>query len=314
MSRVRFVGRTQGATVPRYHLYGETATGAGDWFVNVEPLADRCRANGWRIEPHSHPQFGQIVFVRGGAGLMTVETDRRPFASPSVLIVPVNTVHGFEYGMDSDGWVLTVAEPYLRNLLDRMPELRVVWSEPRILSLAVDDEETSDIRSAMLRLDRELDGQAAGNVIAAEACLLTVLVAILRRSETSTALRQNSTGNSALVREFRELLERRYREGWTVAQFAAELKVPVAHLRAACLQVEGQPPSNLLHDRLMVEAKRTLVYSDMTVAQVAYWLGFQDPAYFTRFFTRIVNESPSKYRERKRLNPADASRSAPGVS
>jgi hypothetical protein len=58
-----------------------------------------------------------------------------------VLIVPVNTVHGFEYGMDSDGWVLTVAEPYLCNLLDRMPELRSVWSEPRILSLAVDDEE-----------------------------------------------------------------------------------------------------------------------------------------------------------------------------
>jgi hypothetical protein len=37
--------------VPRYHLYGETASGTGDWFVNVEPLADRCRANGWRIEP-----------------------------------------------------------------------------------------------------------------------------------------------------------------------------------------------------------------------------------------------------------------------
>lgn len=77
MSRVRFVGRAEGA-------------------------------NGWRIEPHSHPLFGQIVFVRGGAGLMTVEIDRRPFASPSVLIVPVNTVHGFEYGMDSDGWVLTL--------------------------------------------------------------------------------------------------------------------------------------------------------------------------------------------------------------
>ncbi|HWK48702.1 MAG TPA: helix-turn-helix domain-containing protein [Steroidobacter sp.] len=314
MSRVRFVGRTEGATVPRYHLYGETTSGTGDWFVNVEPLADRCRANGWRIEPHSHPHFGQIVFVRSGGGLMTVETDRRPFSSPSVLIVPVNTVHGFDYGMDTDGWVLTVAEPYLRNLLDRTPELRAVWNEPRILSLAVDDEETSDIRSALLRLDRELDGQAAGNVIAAEACLLTVLVAILRRGETATALRQNTTGNAALVRAFRELLERRYREGWTVAQFAAELKTPVAQLRSACLQVEGQPPSNLLHDRLMVEARRILVYSDMSIAQLAYSLGFQDPAYFTRFFTRLCNESPSKYRERKRVSPGDASRSAPAES
>lgn len=39
---------------------------------------------------------------------MTVATDRRPFSCARVLIVPVNTVHGFDYGMDSDGWVLTV--------------------------------------------------------------------------------------------------------------------------------------------------------------------------------------------------------------
>ena len=300
MPKVRFVGRLDGATVPRYHLYGEPDASVGDWFVNVEPLAGRCQANNWKIDPHSHPHFGQIVFVRSGRGMMTVETDRRPFNSPCVLTVPVNTVHGFEYDIDTDGWVLTVAEPYLRNLLDRMPELHDVWSEPRILPLAVDDEATSDIRQALLRLDRELDGQAAGNVIAAEACLLTTLVAILRRSEASTALRQNSTGAAGLVREYRELLERRYREGWTVARFAAELKIPISQLRSACLQVEGQPPSNLLHERIIVEAKRNLVYSDMAIAQIAYWLGFEDPAYFTRFFTRICKESPSKYREHRR--------------
>ena len=53
---------------------------------------------------------------------MTVETDRRPFSSPSVLIVSVNTVHGFEYGMDSDGWVLTVAEPYREQRKRLSPE------------------------------------------------------------------------------------------------------------------------------------------------------------------------------------------------
>jgi hypothetical protein len=41
---------------------------------------------------------------------MTVGTDRRPFSRPSVLIVPVNAVHGFDYGMDSDGWPQFSAE------------------------------------------------------------------------------------------------------------------------------------------------------------------------------------------------------------
>lgn len=299
MSRVRFVGRTDGATVPRYYLYGESTPGAGDWFVNVEPLADRCRAQNWRIEPHSHPRFGQIVFVRSGRGVMTVEAERLAFDSPSVLLVPINTVHGFEYDVDTDGWVLTIAQGYLHTLLERMPDLSDLWRSPRILSLSPDDEEVADIRHALVRLDRELDGRAPGNVIAAEACLLTVLVAVLRRCAGSMAATEPArAGSAAIVREFRELIERRYREGWSLTQFAAELKIPLPQLRSACAAVEGRPPSSILHERIIVEAKRNLAYSDMSVAQIAYWLGFNDPAYFTRFFTKLCNESPSSYRDR----------------
>src|ERR1044072_626931 len=246
MSKVRFVERVEVAAVPRHHLYGESGEASGDWFVNVEPLADRCRASNWRIEPHQHPRFCQIVFVRSGRGTMTVEADQQPFQSPCVLIVPVNIVHGFAYDIDTDGWVLTLAQPYLQQLLQQHPDLRELLTQPRILTLSPQDEETEDIRSALLRIDRELDGRAPGNVIAAEACLLTLLVAILSRSEQ-----------------------------------------PLSLLRNACLAVEGQPPSAILHDRIIVEARRNLVYSDMTIAQIAYWLGFQDPAYFTRFFTRM---------------------------
>jgi AraC family transcriptional activator of pobA len=290
-----------GATVPRYHLYGESGEASNDWFVNVEPLADRCRQSNWCIEPHQHPRFCQIVFVRSGRGTMTVETDQQPFVSPCVLIVPVNTVHGFKYDIDTDGWVLTMAQPYLHQLLEQHPDLRDLLTQPRILAMSPQDEETEDIRSALLRIDRELDGRAPGNVIAAEACLLTLLVAILRRSEQSTSLKQSNAAHASIVREFRDLLDRRYREGWSLTQFALELKVPLSLLRNACLAVDGQPPSALLHERIIVEAKRNLVYSDMTIAQIAYWLGFQDPAYFTRFFTRMCKESPTRYREHKRV-------------
>lgn len=318
MPRMRFVGRVDGASVPRYHLYGESGT-SGDWFVNVEPLADRCRANHWRIEPHQHPHFCQIVFVRSGRGLMTVEADKQPFVSPCVLIVPINIVHGFEYDIDTDGWVLTLAQPYLHQLLEQRPELQDMLTQPRILALSPDDEETEDIRSSLLRIDRELDGRAPGNVIAAEACLLTLLVAVLRRSEQATALKRSHAAHGSVVTEFHDLVERRYREGWPLTRFAVELNVPLTLLRNACLAVEGRPPSTILHDRIIVEAQRNLVYSDMTVAQIAYWLGFQDPAYFTRFFTRLCDVPPKRYREMKRVvaqgpTPDGASRSMPEES
>jgi transcriptional regulator GlxA family with amidase domain len=60
--------------------------------------------------------------------------------------------------------------------------------------------------------------------------------------------------------------------------------------------VAGRPASALLHARLVLEAKRLLVYTPMRVAEVSWTLGFADPAYFTRFFTQKTGLPPSKFR------------------
>jgi AraC family transcriptional activator of pobA len=64
------------------------------------------------------------------------------------------------------------------------------------------------------------------------------------------------------------------------------------------LDVTGKPPTRLVHDRLLLEAKRSLTYTNMTIAETAYDLGFTDPAYFSRFFSERVGESPAAFRRR----------------
>ena len=76
------------------------------------------------------------------------------------------------------------------------------------------------------------------------------------------------------------------------------LDVNESRLRRACLAVTGQSPIDLVHLRLLVEAERQLRYTSMPVTQVAYYLGFDDPAYFTRFFTRRMGLSPRAFRAR----------------
>jgi len=68
--------------------------------IELEPLADRCRADGWRI----CIRLNRIRTRRRWAYDSGIRSP--PFIVPNVLIVPVNTVRGFDYGMDSDGWVL----------------------------------------------------------------------------------------------------------------------------------------------------------------------------------------------------------------
>lgn len=300
MADRRFAGRDSVAPVPRYFLYGESAQGTADWFVNVEPLGERARASGWVIEPHAHPRFGQIVILLEGGGTLTADGGLQGFEAPCLIIVPVLSIHGFRYRPDSRGWVLTVATPYLAELARRAPELSGIWSAAGPVACQPVDPELTDIADAVHRLDRELDKGETGGVIAAEACLLSILVGVLRLSSRYRGEAASQSGNASRIAEqFLALVEEHYRQGWTVDQYARALNISLAQLRAATAAASGQAPLALINDRILTEARRSLVYSGRTVAQIAYDLGFEDPAYFTRFFTARAGQSPARYRNEK---------------
>jgi AraC family transcriptional activator of pobA len=104
---------------------------------------------------------------------------------------------------------------------------------------------------------------------------------------------------AALVARFRALIEERYRSGAPTAAYAQALAVTPARLRHACLRVAGAPPARLLRDRMLMEARRALLYSNMTVAEVGFSLGFDDPAYFSRFFAKGVGAPPRRFRAQR---------------
>ena len=95
-----------------------------------------------------------------------------------------------------------------------------------------------------------------------------------------------------LVRRFAALIEAHYREHWSVADYAAALAVSPTHLGRLCRAEAGLAPSRLVEGRLVQEARRSLAYTDMSVAEIAYDLGFEDPAYFTRVFARATGLAP----------------------
>lgn len=282
-------------------LYGEGTAGSESWSVNIEPLADRCRARGWRIEPHSHPDFAQLAFVRCGRGTMTAEDALLTFESPCAMVVPIRSVHGYSYELDSDGWVITIAEYYLRQIVERLPEFGALWSRLSIIPLRRDGDEAAEIQGTVRKLERELEARAIGHVLAAESQLTSLFLSLVRCT-TAGSSRQSplSSSEGMLVQRFNELIEKRYRQGWKVKEYAEVLGVSASQLQAACACVCGEPPIKLVHLRKLTEAKRNLIFSDMSIEQIAYWLGFSSPAYFARFFKTQVGESPGQYRTAQR--------------
>jgi AraC family transcriptional activator of pobA len=280
--------------VPRFFLYGEPPRTVGDRFLHLEPIDNRTRPANWNIRPHTHANLCHVFHIERGGGEMRADARMIPFNAPCLLVLPSRIVHGFALESETAGSVLTISEAYLQELFRREAGFERVFAEAAMLRAADDDV----IAALLARLARELAWTAIGHAAAVEALLMTLLVEILRlaRHEADDPHRRTSGANAALVATFRELIEGRFRSGDGVQAYADALKVTPKRLRTASLSVAGAPPLQMIQDRVTLEAKRALLYSNKTIAEVAYDLGFDDPAYFSRFFARATGQSPRAFR------------------
>ncbi len=278
--------------VPRYSLYGDFPA-AREWFVNIESLDQRARKLNWNIEPHTHPKFAQIIFVADGTGEMTLDGDRLPFAAPCMLVVPPFRIHGLRYAGPAQGEVVTIETNYLADLLARAADLRGVLGAAGAFGLS--PAAHAAISAHLESLRRELQTADRGGPVGAEIQLLQILLLSLRDRPEGDA--GSATSRGTLVDRFVALVEQRYREQPDIGALASLLAVTPAQLRNACKAQLGLSPLAVLHDRVIAEAKRCLAYTPMSVGEVGFLLGFDDAAYFSRFFTRAVGLTPTKFRQ-----------------
>lgn len=289
--------------IPRYTLYGDSNDNAENWFLNVEHLATRCEERGWEISPHSHPDFGQVLCVISGRGTITIEDKTIPFESPCIMLVPLDCVHGFTYEKDTDGWVITIAKYYLQQINEKLADFKTLWSKPNVSRLTRGGSEMEEFKNLIMKMQLELRNKGIGHFIATESHLISFFLNILRCSESQNIdVAKLNTAYVNLVEKFNHLIEEHYRQNIKIGDFTAILGVSVAQLRAACESINGNSPIQMLQQRKITEANRNLIFSDMTIEQIAYWLGFSSPAYFARFYKKEMGTTPAKFRQENRNN------------
>ena len=292
------------STVPKVRLYVERPERQDKWFVNVGRVTDRGR---WRTEPHAHPAYGQVIFVRNGRGVMNLDGRSVPFEGPCALLLPTDCVHGLDYDIDVDKWVVTIEVAYLAQVNAKLPEFTQLWTLPRIIPLSVDPEAESEVFKTIRKLDQEVKARTIGHVVGTEALITSLLLLLVRCADLEGTDTEVATPNAMrLADRFRDLIDQHYRDNLRLQHFASMLAVSPTQLRAACIAATGLSPTKLIHARVITEAKRSLIFGDMSIEQIAYWLGFLDTAYFTRFFRKEVGQSPSQFRLAARDQPQTA--------
>jgi AraC family transcriptional regulator, transcriptional activator of pobA len=285
-----------GAEVPAFFLYGEPLRAPDERTVHVETIAARSRLHDWKIQPHRHRDLQQVLMIWRGLVDARIDDRRESLRGPAVVTVPPGTVHSFRFAKDTEGLVVTFAPGLAREIFRASRGLGELLDAPAATQVHPRRLRATDAKALGTILLREFSRSALGRESALHAILGALLTQVLRLTRGNAPAPASANRGRELVGRFRESIERNYRQHWEVGAYAAGLGCSEAALRKACLAVAAQSPVELVHARLLIEAERQLRYTGLSVTQIAYHLGFEDPAYFSRFFTKRAGGSPRSFR------------------
>lgn len=216
------------------------------------------------------------------------------FSSPCFLLVPATTVHGFDWLEDTEGFVVTIANSYAVELFRCDDALAALFERP--VAFGIEVAKMDRARQGIEGLLQELSWAAPGHRAAVNSAILSLLVIALRHLSAASQASAGSGVQVSTVARLRDRIERRFRLREPISEYARALGVSQTALRAACAKVAGRSPSELLDQRTLLEARRALLYSNLSIAQIGFSVGFPDPAYFSRFFQKQIGVSARSYR------------------
>jgi AraC family transcriptional regulator, transcriptional activator of pobA len=295
------VRSSRSVSIPAFALYGEASVPPIE-MLHIEAIQSRSQRHRWEIDAHTHHALHQILWVASGPAEVTLEAARADCRGPLAVVIPPGAVHAFRFARDTEGLVMTFnPRAVIEGDVPATGEaLRVLFAAPRLLQLEPGAASTRRIETLMGDLSDEFAASdGAGSPV--PMWLARAIVWRLARQGARQARSAGSAGSvgrsgQALFTRFVVLVEAHHREHWPVSRYADRLGLTPERLNRLTREETGKAALDLVHERLTREACRRLTYVAAPIARLAFELGFEDPAYFCRFFKRRTGHSPRDYR------------------
>lgn len=252
------------------------------------------------VRTHLH-LFYEIVWFRKGSGIHTVDFTEYPVEENTLFFISPGQLHSFDSSRNSEGIVMKICSHLLGD---------IVANDTSLLKYNVfDTYDSVPYRRITPECEVSLDGIV--KMLEAEAgrsdsighreylqSLVTMMLIQVERGQVESERTVFSPGKTAhrTFLAFRRAVEQNYRSIHTVAEYANLLNVTTKSLSNYVRECSGFSPLEMINNRIILEAKRMLRYSDMMIKEIAAQLGFGDPSYFIKFFKRIAKCSPADYR------------------
>jgi len=235
-------------------------------------------------KPHRHT-FHQILYVEEGAGIHKIDFEDYSIDSPIIYFISAGQVHDLNFKKQvTKGYLINFNAEFFTSFLakshciDKLPFFRI---NGNFTSYQIKQEKAEELKEIFDKINFEYKQQKRKSEDLIRIYLLELFYFILN-DEENTDENINITNQRILINKFQKLVEENYTAEHYPKFYADKL---------------AKKAGEIIRNRIILEAKRLLINSELSISQISFQLGFEDNSYFTKFFKTHARISPSEFRQ-----------------
>ena len=268
----------------------------------IKTFQEHKKEHPFIIKPHSHDFYLLMIFTEG-SGSHKIDSESYLIKPGSVFFMSPAEVHSWKLNDDTDGYILFFNSSfYLMDLRSSdLRDLPFFRSENKIRQGLLHARELSKIIPVIKTMINESISDSVNQKKILRSYLDILLLKFDQLFKTSD---KGTSTNSSLVPKLETLIEQHFKDHLPTLFYASRLNISLSQLNITTNHLLNRSVNDMIHERIIVEAKRLLLYSDLTISQISDELNYKDNSYFSRFFKKITNSTPEQFR--KRINATKA--------
>lgn len=239
-----------------------------------------------------------FIYQEYGSSNITIDFQDVTLSDHSIFCIQPGQVHFGNFAPDTSAWIVSAAAEWVpaefrvfltNSTISRQP-LRITTAHNILIF-----QKALDLLHLFENENGPLSKQAVKSMF--DVCL-QLFIQMLQEASANNF--QSNSRPAMITQQFKSLLLSNFRIMKSPAEYATVLNITPAYLNEVVKDKTGYPVTHWIHQEIMLEAKRTLFYTNNTSKEIAHALGYSDPAYFIRLFKKITGISPLQFRQKYR--------------
>jgi len=241
---------------------------------------------------HKH-DFYYILFLTNGSSKQTVDFQKEQIQPKQVLFMYPGQVHGFEFNEKTQGFTLYFTNEFVNKIESSAYNIhQLVFTQPQIITL--NPPQFDSIHQNLEKLYQEFNMSFINKTGVLKAYLEIILTSLLRYIIPTNYEFQSRNTFQKLI----ELKEQNFALNKKVSSISKDIGMSQKKLNSLSKVYFGKTFLQLLNERKLLEIKRLLTTSDLSIKEITYQNGFSDNAYLNNFFKKYTGITPLEFREK----------------